>query len=203
MNPPKIYIFSGASQTGKTTKAINLMQTIGNKTVFAWDIEAQFCELKGFKKITDIRELGAIVKRGEAGKYAFVCKGDIKKGFEQFCACVFHFAEYFGACTCIAEELADVTSQSKAGDYWGMCVRRGLKRGLSIIAISQRWQEADKTAIGNANEVFIFAPSTKKDAVYLADTVSVTVQELLELKPYEYMHWVKFQGVTKNKLTKL
>lgn len=192
----KLFIFSGASRTGKSAKAVQLVNSLKAKTVFVWDIEAQWCALPGYKKVSSLAELKRIVLAGRPGKYALVYGGaDMQEGFNLFCACVFHYAQYFGECVAVAEELADVTTVSKAPQYWGMLVRRGLKRGLSILAISQRWQEADKTAIGNAQQMFIFAPSTYDDAAYIARKIGRPADDVMNLKPLQYLQWVKFDGV--------
>lgn len=197
----KIYILSGASRTGKSAKAVELLKQINSKTVFVWDIEAQWCELPGFKRVNTLKQLKKIALSGKPGKYAFVSDGvDIKGDFDNFCACVFCYAQDFGECLCVAEELADVTTVSKAPQWWGMLNRRGLKRSLSIIAISQRWQEADKTALGNATEIFIFTPSSFDDAAYIARKISQPAQAVMDLKQFHFMHWVKFRGVMQGKL---
>jgi hypothetical protein len=190
----KIYIFSGKTRSGKTAKAVLLMQALKKRFVIAWDPDAQWCELKGFKKITSIIQLREIVKAGKVGKYAFVSNRDLKADFEKVCACVFHYAYFFGESLFIAEELADVTSSAKAGPEWGKVVRRGLKRGLSIVAISQRWQEADKTALDNASEAFLFSPATAKGAKYLHEMLGVPVTVITELQRFQYVHYVSFEG---------
>jgi hypothetical protein len=202
----QIYVFSGASQTGKTTKAKQLIASLKCDAVFCWDVEAQWCELAGYKKVTSMLEIKQICKDGKKGKYAFVYSGaDMKKAYEELCACVFHFIQFYGDKykTCfVGEEQADVTSASKAAPRLGMLIRRGLKRNLSIIAISQRWQEADKTSLGNCHEVFIFAPPNTDDAKYLGKKFSIDVADIMKLKPFEYIHWVKFNGYSVKKLSK-
>ncbi len=196
------FIFSGSNRTGKSAKASQVLAALKLETVFVWDIEAQWCEIKGFKKLSTLAELKQVVKAGKKGKYALVFVGaDMQEGFNQFCACVFHYLQYFGPCGCVAEELADVSSPGKAPQYWGMLVRRGLKRGLYLFSISQRWQEADKTAIGNSSEMFIFTPSTFDDAKYIAGKIGQEPMAVLNLPQFSYMHWVKFKGVTIEKLT--
>lgn len=190
----KIFIFSGKTRSGKTAKAVLLEKALKKPFVIAWDPDAQWCDLPGFKKITSIVQLREIVKAGKRGKYAFVCNGDLKADFEKVCACVFHYAMFFGESLFIAEELADVTGSGKAGPEWGKVVRRGLKRGLSIIAISQRWQEADKTALDNASEAFIFAPATVKGAKYLHEMIGLPVTVITELQRFQFVHWVSFDG---------
>lgn len=190
----KNYIFSGKSRSGKTAKAVLLEAVLNKPFVIAWDPDAQWCDLKGFKKVTSIIQLREIAKAGRKGKYAFVSNRDLKTDFEKVCSQVFHYAYFYGESLFIAEELADVTGSGKAGPEWGKVVRRGLKRSLSIIAISQRWQEADKTALDNATEAFIFAPATLKGAKYLNEMIDIPVTVISQLQRFQYVHWVSFEG---------
>lgn len=188
----KLVIISGSSRCGKTTKTERMIRPF--KTVFVWDIEAQWCKLKGFKKITSLVELKKLVKEGKAGKFAYVATGNIKAEFEMFAACVLFYGSYFGECAVVAEELADVTSISKAGDNWGMLCRRGLKRGISIFAISQRWAEADKTALGNATDFYLFRMASGSDIEYMAKKTRVDYSRLANLKPLEFIHYDALTG---------
>jgi ApbE superfamily uncharacterized protein (UPF0280 family) len=126
-------------------------------------------------------------------KLAYVAGGDIKKEFDYWCAVVFYAGRHIAPLTVIAEELADVTTPSKAPGHWGIILRRGLKRGITIYAISQRWAEADKTAIGNASEYMLFT-SRGEDIDYIARKTRVPVAELEALKPFEF---IRFDPVTK------
>jgi hypothetical protein len=50
-----------------------------------------------------------------------------------------------------AEEIAYVTSHSKAPPWWGKVIRKGRASGLApIFVLRQRLAESDKTALGNA-----------------------------------------------------
>ncbi|HEY1022553.1 MAG TPA: hypothetical protein VGE06_09605 [Flavisolibacter sp.] len=186
----KIYIFSGKSRSGKTALAALLVKSLKIKTVFAWDPEAQWCNVPGFVKVTSIQKMRDLVMAGKGGRYAYVCNGDLKEGFEQLCAVAFHWAMFKGdgESLFIAEELADVTTSAKAGPEWGKLVRRVLKRQMSIIAISQRWQEADKTAIGNASRAYIFKP-VPKDAAYVAGAFGLDVASVAALEQFHYIEW--------------
>jgi hypothetical protein len=182
----RLCVISGSSRCGKTTKTERLIRPF--KTVFVWDIEAQWCELKGFTKVTSLVQLKKLVVAGKTGKFAYVSGGDIKADFELFCMCVFYYGDNFGMCAVVAEELADVTNVSKAGANWGKLCRRGLKRNISIFAISQRWAEADKTAIGNATDFFVFMQSTKSDAKYMSDKTDIEYNQIWALNKLEYFH---------------
>ncbi|MEQ1488853.1 MAG: hypothetical protein ABL920_10190 [Methylotenera sp.] len=189
-NDGKLIVISGSSRCGKTAKTLQLAEK--HKNVFVWDIEAQWCTQRGFKKITSLTELKKIAVTGRVGKYAFVSGGNLKAEFEQFCKCVYHFGCYFGGCAIIAEELADVTTTAKAPPSWGILCRRGLKRGITIYPISQRWAEADKTAIGNATDFYIFRQSTTSDAKYMEQKTGVDWIGISNLKPLQYIHYDTF-----------
>ncbi|MDD2932755.1 MAG: hypothetical protein PHO76_02610 [Methylotenera sp.] len=192
-NDGRLVIVSGSSRCGKTAKTVRMVKPF--KTVFVWDIEAQWCNQKGFKKITSLAELKKIVIAGKAGKYAYVSGGNIKAEFEAFCKCVFHYGAYFGICAVVAEELADVTTTAKAPEGWGILCRRGLKRGITIFAISQRWAEADKTALGNATNFYLFRMASGSDIDYMSKKTRVEYRRLEGLKPLEYIHYDALTGI--------
>ncbi|MES2637415.1 MAG: hypothetical protein V4605_08835 [Pseudomonadota bacterium] len=199
-NDGKLIIISGSSRCGKTVKSTRLVR--GFDAVFVWDIEAQWCKQKGYQKISDMAQLRKIVQNGKKGKYAYVSQGNIRADFELFCMCVMYFGSFYGACAVVAEELADVTSISKAAEHWGMLCRRGLKRGISIFAISQRWAEADKTAFGNATDFYLFRQSTIKDAKYMSERTGVDLERIKNLAPLEYLHYNPFtKAVEGSKVT--
>lgn len=190
----RLVIVSGSSRCGKTAKTVRLVKPF--KAVFVWDIEAQWCNQAGYKKINSLIDLKKIAVSGKSGKYAYVSGGNIKAEFEAFCKCAFHFGAYFGECAVIAEELADVTTTAKAPESWGILCRRGLKRGISIFAISQRWAEADKTALGNATDFYLFRMASGSDIEYMSKKTRVYVGQLEELKPLEYIHYDALTGIS-------
>lgn len=196
----QLVVISGSSRCGKTAKTTRLVRPF--KTVFIWDIEAQWCKLQGYKKVSSLAELKRIAVSGKEGRYAYVSGGNLKEEFELFCMCVFFYGQYFGECAVVAEELADVTTTAKAGDNWGMLCRRGLKRGISIFAISQRWAEADKTAFGNASDYYIFTQSSLDDARYMSKKTGVELERIWNLNPLDFLHFQKFgRVVTGGKVT--
>lgn len=189
-NDGKLCAISGASRSGKTAKALRLVR--GFKTVFVWDVEAQWCKQRGFRRI-DLKGLRDACLIGRAGHFAYVPTPDkdnsLKDLFEIFSAACLHRGWFFGECAVVAEELSDVTTVAKAPPSWGMLVRRGLKRGISLYPISQRWAEADKTTIGNATEFFIFSQRTHDDAEYMAKKTGIPVDRIACLKKLEYLHF--------------
>lgn len=181
----RLVIVSGASRSGKT--AWVRKQAARLPRVIVWDIEAQWCELPGFRKVTTRADLFAAVQSGKPARLAYVSSGaDIRDEFNFWAACVMLWGRYRGGCVAIAEELADVSTPAKAPQEWGILLRRGLKRGISIYAISQRWAEADKTAIGNASEFVVFR-AAGDDVQYIARKARLPLEQVEALAPLEFI----------------
>ena len=174
----------------------------GSPRVLAWDPEDQWSHERGFKRITNRKDFLKAAHHAGPGKFAFVAGGDLKPEFDFWAACVQYAGRYVGPLSAIAEELADVTTPSKAPGNWGILLRRGLKRGITIYAISQRWAEADKTAMGNASEFVIFRQATGDDARYLSRKTRVSEDEINRLKPLDFVRYDSGTGqIERGKLT--
>lgn len=199
-NDGRLYVIGGASRSGKT--AWTRKQVAKRRRIMAWDPEAQWCDLPGFRKITTRADLMAWAQKPGAFKVAFVAGGDLKDAFDFFCACAMFAGRYVEPLDVVAEELADVTTPSKAPGNWGILVRRGLKRGITIWAISQRWAEADKTAVGNASDFVVFRQSSGDDVRYLTRKTRIPEAEIESLVPLQFVHLDALTGAIKRgKLT--
>jgi hypothetical protein len=186
-----LHVIAGSSRCGKTTWCAR--QVAKSKRIMAWDPEDQWAALPGWRKITTRAALVEAAQKPGPMKVAYVAGGDLKSAFDHWAACVMFAGRYVGPLDAIAEELADVTTASKAPGNWGILLRRGLKRGINIWAISQRWAEADKTAIGNASDYICFSMGGD-DIDYMARKTRIPVQELDALKAFE---WVRIDRVSK------
>lgn len=187
----RLVVVGGASRSGKSAYVRRQVQT--DRRVIAWDPEDQWSQERGFRRITSRAELLTACQTPGHGRFAFVAGGDLPAAFDFWAGVVMYWGRYLGGCTVIAEELADVTTSAKAPGNWGILLRRGLKRGITIYAISQRWAEADKTAIGNASEFVLFRQSSARDVQYLARMTRVPADQLEGLKPLE---WVRYDAAT-------
>lgn len=189
----RLYVIAGASRTGKTAWTAKHVKK--SRRVIAYDPDEQWCQLPGWQRIETHAELLAATSQKGPARIAFIPGLDLHKSFQYFCKCALRWGRKFGPCDIVAEELADVTSASKAPGQWGLLLRRGLKRGISVYAISQRWAEADKTAMGNASLFVCFMMATGDDISYMARKTRIPVPELEILKPLEF---VTFDTATKN-----
>lgn len=190
-NDGRLIVVAGASRSGKT--AWVKQETCGDPRIFAWDPEDQWAALPGWKRVTTRAALLAAIQAPGPGRVAYVAGGKLATEFDFWAGCMQYSARYVGPLTAIAEELADVTSPAKAPGNWGIFLRRGLKRGATIYAISQRWAEADKTAMGNASMFVIFRQATGPDARYMARYTRVTEDAINALPP---LYFVKYDGAT-------
>lgn len=188
----KLYVIGGASQCGKTSWTKRAVAK--RRRVFAWDPEAQWCDLRGWRKVTTKAELLAAARQPGAAKIAFVSGGDIVADFNFWAGCVFYSTRYTEPTDAIAEELADVTTTAKAPKNWGILLRRGLKRGGNIYALSQRWQEADKTAVGNASIFILFRQNGQTTARYLERMTGVSAAAI----PSAPLQFIIFDPTTGN-----
>lgn len=190
-NDGRLIVVGGASRSGKTAWTKKAVQA--EKRVFAWDPEDQWAQLPGWRRVTTRAELLAAAQAPGPCKIAYVAGGSLQAEFDFWAGCVMFAGRHVAPLAAIAEELADVTTPAKAPGKWGILLRRGLKRGITIYAISQRWSEADKTAVGNASAFVLFRQSSADDVRYLSRKTRVPEAEIDGLTPLEF---VKFDALT-------
>lgn len=153
--------------------------------VFAWDIEGQWAERKGWTPIRGKAQLLAAAQR-KRGRFAYQPGPDLADEFGYFSRVLLAAGRRSGGFDVVAEELADVTHAGKAGGHWGMLVRRILKRGVSLYCITQRPAEIDKTTVGNATDWIVFRLSRVQDRKYAAAETGVDLAELAALQPLDH-----------------
>lgn len=179
----KLVIMSGKSRSGKTAYTAQAISTASR--VIAWDPHDQWGRLRGWQRLTSITALDQAAQTVRPARLAYVVgNDDIKLRFNQFCETALMFGRFFGRCSVVAEELADVSSPGKAPSAWGGLIRGALKLGIDIYAISQRWAEADKTAINNASEIVCFS-MMPMDVDYMSKRVGIDPAELARLNKQE------------------
>lgn len=181
----RLVVIAGASRSGKT--AYTARRVKAERRLIAWDPEDQWARLPGWRRITRRAELLEAMQTPGHVRVGYVAGGELAGEFDFWAGVVMYAGRYVAPLAAIAEELADVTKPAKAPGNWGILVRRGLKRGITIYAISQRWAEADKTAVGNASEFVVFRQSSGDDVRYLARKTRIPEAEIEGLRPLEYV----------------
>lgn len=188
----RLIVIGGASRSGKTAWVKKQVAKV--QRITAWDPEDQWAQLPGWTKATTRKQLAEALTKPGRVKVAYVAGGKLQDEFNFWAECVMYSGRYVQPLDCIAEELADVTTPGKAPDKWGILVRRGLKRGITIYAISQRWAEADKTAVGNASRFVLFRQSSGDDITYLAKKTRVAYADLDGLQQLEFVEKCAITG---------
>lgn len=178
-----VYI-CGNTGTGKSSHVKELIKKA--KRVVVFDPDDEYSELQGFTKVRTARGLITLLKMRptQSVKIAFVVEG--VKAFEFFCAAVFLWRN----CLAVAEEIADVTTPSKAPPQWGRLIRRGRKYGIKICAVTQRPAEADKTILCNAAVIRVCALGRNADREAIAKEINGKVAYLATMKPLD---WLEFR----------
>jgi len=175
----KIVVVTGSSGSGKSLWVKKQVRRA--RRLIVWDIDDEYSQsISAIVRFTSIKALVSAVKKAKTGKFAFVGK---VSDFEMFCRVAFAWAN----CTCVVEELADVTMPAKAPEGWGQLVRRGRKYGIEIYAITQRPSESDKTIIGNASIIHAGRMNRAQDRAYMAKEMDMRLEVINDLKPLEFV----------------
>lgn len=187
-----LYVAVGASRSGKTAWVKQQLKKYG--AVLVWDVEEMY---KGRRARTQ-KQLIALVEKLANGENFTACYTGPLTDFDYWSKCAFYLAKARqnnpAGLAVVAEELADVTTPGKAPEAWGVLVRRGLKRGVDIYAITQRPSESDKTIMGNASVIHCCGLQRANDRKYMAQEMDVPVAELQSLirdsqnSRVEYLH---------------
>lgn len=189
----RLIVIGGSSRSGKTAYVRRQVERGGlpaANRVFVWDPDSQWCQLRGFVTVRSRRAMREAATGKGPRKVAYIPTAARFRGdFMHWADCVLGAGTEYGPLVAVAEELADVSNAGKAPETWGMLVRRGLKRGITLFAISQRWAEADKTVMGNMSELVMFRQVRLKDAKYLAEETGVEAAAIHGLQQLEYIRF--------------
>lgn len=176
----RLRVAVGASRSGKT--AWVSAQTAMARRVMIWDVEGQYPAQHRAGTIAELARL-VIGLAGKPGRIAYT--GNLRD-FPDFCRVAFEWVKSQRAAgqqsVVIIEETSDVTSPGKAPDGYGVLIRRGLKYGADIYAISQRPAESDKTTFGNAGFIHCCRLALPRDQRYMAEFMACTPDQLAALK---------------------
>lgn len=190
----ELVVVTGASRSGKTTWVVH--QVRAARRVLVWDGAGDW-RGHGCEPIRSALELRERVRRPpRLERLAFIPPTITPAHFDIFCRLAWIWIRAARG-VLIVEELADVTHPGKAPVAWGEIVRKGLRYGSSIYAISQRPSESDKTALGNASRVHCHRMQRAADCAYIAAELRVPVEEVDRLRPFEWIERDAWGRVTR------
>lgn len=175
----------GSTGSGKTTWV--RQQLAHESRVLVWDGKAEWGERWGFRVVTSALDLMRHVLPSSPPARVSFRVPVTRDHFDTFCKLAWIFARAH-ACSLVIEELADVTTPSKAPTSWGEIVRKSRGFGTRVFALTQRPQEVDKTVQGNAALFHCGRMSDVMDATYVARRLLGTdPARVAQLKPLEFL----------------
>jgi hypothetical protein len=174
----------GASGSGKSWHVKKLIEPLNR--VMIWDPDGEYGDVSNVQTVTTTSALIAIIRGGNA-VIRFVPQSMSTKVLEKCFEFVSLAAFVWGDCAYVAEEIADVTTPSKAANGWGTVLRRGRKRGVTIFPVTQRPAEADKTAFTQAAKIRTGRLDGEGDIARVAANMRVSPELVSQLGELEYL----------------
>lgn len=184
----RIVYVVGYTGCGKT--AWTMQQVAAAPRLLIWDGKGEADQWAGRGRcivVTSWVELAQRVLPSAApARIAFrvpVCR----ENFERFCRLAWVYIRAHGG-PLVVEELADVTTSSKAPLAWGEICRKSRAFGSWVYALTQRPQEVDKTVQGNASIFHCGMMADAMDARYVAHRLLLVPPAQVEaLQPLEFI----------------
>ncbi len=177
----------GKSRSGKTVWTAR--QVKAARRLLVWDYKNEWWQVYKCRRVQTIAELAACCKPGaKPERIAFAPpSGMTRELFDTFCKLAFVWLRVAPG-VLVIEETASVTTPSKAPDSYGNILRMGLGFGCDMYALTQRPQESDKTAYGNASVLHCHMLGTLSDRKYIATNfLDVPVAQVAALRPLQFI----------------
>lgn len=204
MNPTDGRVILVAGFTGSGKSAWVIQQCHRATRLLVWDSDQEWTKrglvepaftIDALKErlIADIRRPGRL-RLGYAGPIKLTLAGKppspprVVPLFPVFCRLAWTWIRSAPGKKLVVEELADVTTTSKAPDEWGQIVRKSRKHGADVYGLAQRPAEIDKTIVSNAAEIHSGFLAFPDDRAYIAKCLGVPIDQVERLKPLEYIH---------------
>lgn len=177
----------GGTGTGKTHWMRQELQRRNPARLMVWDPEG------------DLHDLGMNVPSAHIGSLVQLTAGDrwrlvynppfdrdlAERAFNVWCRLAFKRAEEGRPALLLVDELSTVVQAGSAPAYWTACVSRGRKRGLAIMAASQRPARIDKDFWSQATYIRCTALNYEGDQKAMAAALGRPLAEIQALEGFE------------------
>lgn len=183
VNQANIVAVMGGSGSGKSTYIKQEIQRLKPKRLVIFDVMHEYAP---FAKTVIHGSLVEFARALRQPSFSIAFQPTTMGRQEQFdfiCKSVFKL----GNCCFVIEELNTVTDAGKAPPDWQDCTSRGRHKGLTIYGASQRPAGVDKDFFSNATKVRTGRVNYKADKQTLADVLDVSVFEITQLMPLQYI----------------
>lgn len=160
----------GGTGTGKSAWIKSGLRSVKPSRLLIWDPMEEYAEhgdvfssqAELIEAVRHASEFQAIYRPGDQLS-TFGAK------FDRLC----RLAWALGNLTFVVDELADVTTPTRAPDAWGAITRRGRHRGIRCIAASQRPASVDKSLFSNLTFVHVGRLTYGADQEVMAAVLSL------------------------------
>ena len=170
----------GKTGTGKSYLAKRLIQSFNKYIIYDPDLEHS--------------ELGFVVNNISDFKKAISEKSKVvyqPKSYEQLEfieVCEFIFNNLYNV-VFMVDEIADLAPNNAIPSSFSMIIRRGSKRGIGCISITQRVAHVDKTPIAQSEHFMSFYQFLDNDIDKIKEFIGKDALKLRELKPYYFLYF--------------
>lgn len=177
---------TGSMGAGKTTHVKGKVRK--SRRLLVWDGKGiDWGARDGCTIITSLAELRRIATSKGNGRWSVRVTVN-KANFAAFCKLAWIWLRIKPG-DVVVDEIADVTSTAKAPQEWGEIARKSRAFGGNVFVTTQRPQECDKTAQGNAMLFHCGLMSDADDQAYVAKRLlggMVPPADVASLGPLEY-----------------
>ncbi len=178
----------GGTGTGKTYWMRQELKRRNPPRLLVWDPEADLSDLGDVT--VSAGNVGQLVQLTEGERWRIVYvppfRRDLaERAFNTFCRIAFYRAQQGRPALVVVDELSTVVRAGYAPEYWTACVSRGRKRGLSIMAASQRPARIDKDFWSQANRIRCTALGYAEDQKAMAAALGVDLGDVVALQGFE------------------
>jgi hypothetical protein len=189
-------LVTGATRSGKTTWTA--AQVASSRRLLVWDGTGDGDQAYNARLVRDPLELRELVRGAPRLDRVAYSRPVTLEEFDYFCRVAWIWIRQARG-DLVLEELADVTRPGKAPVAWGEIVRKGLRYGPRVFALTQRPTECDSTVRGNPTRVHSHRVPYPRDRALVADLLGVDVAEVAKLRPFEWLERDAWGRVTRGR----
>lgn len=175
----------GASGSGKSYYVKQIVKKWARALI--WDPDNEYGEIPNIRTARTPAEVMQYINSGGNVRVRYVPLTIDRKTLEKCFDFISLAAFIWGNCLYVGEEIADVTTPSKGVGGWGTVLRRGRKRGVKVIGVSQRPAECDKTLFTQARYIRTGRLDGEGDKARLANTLGVPLEWVKQLGNLEFL----------------
>lgn len=195
-----IRAYFGSSGSGKTHNIKQDLKHMNAKRVLVFDPEGAFDSRDGFYCTTNRQTFYR--KARESGDIKLTYQGNGQSDFDWWCRVVFALADKRRPSLIVVDELAGVTTTSKAPPAWHQILTRIRKYRGVVLAGAQSPTEIDKTLMRQKDKMFIGYLERPADHRYMAEETGIPVETFASMKPAPDYDHILYKGRGRHKIVK-